>query len=454
MATIRNTANGGTNATAATTANTGGTSGTAFATVSIAGSSAINFSNEQASEGSLSYKFVTNGTDAQYVEWLPTAAASAAFRAYVYMPTLPTAGNGFIRILTAGGGTTLAHILVRNGGDYQIQDSAGTVVFTASPNIPAATWLRVEGSITNGVSTTGTMKVDWYVGDSLTPISGLSANLTAQNFGTANIGRIRFGRTAAFGTWANFYIDALAFADGTTTYIGPQVNAAPTLSLTANQNVSAGVTVNATATASDSDGTISSYLWTVDYSSTTAPTLSGSTTANVSFTSPAAGNLVVLKCVVTDNGGATATSTTEVRIPTSSSPITVLPDDSGKGYTTGGAVFTVFGGAANPSAALSDSNNATGIESAAVTVTSQYTSHRLVPMGNRASFEITVLQLRKTDSGSATAQLNLKQGNSLRESYPLTLTTTATDVVVAVEESVIATFTDMNNIWIELQVDD
>lgn len=454
MAIIRNTANGGTNATAATTANTGGTSGTAFTAVSIAGSSAINFSNEQASEGSLSYKFVTNATDAQYVEWLPTASASVAFRAYIYMPTLPTSGNGMIRILTAGGGTTLAHILVRNGGDYQIQDSPGTVVFTSSANIPAATWLRVEGSITNGVATTGTMKVDWYVGDSLTPISGLSANLTAQNFGTANIGRVRYGRTAAFGTWASFYMDALAFADGTTTYIGPQVNAAPTVTLTANQNVAAGATVNASATASDTDGTIASYLWTVDYSSATAPSLSGSTTANVSFTAPVAGNLVVLKCVVTDNAGATASATTEVRVPTAASPITILPDDAGKGYTTGGSAFTVYGGAANPSAALSDASNTTGIESAAVSATTQFTSHRLVPMGSRASFEVTLLQLRKTDSGAATAQLNLKQGASLRESYPLTLTTTATDVVVQVEESVIATFTDMNNIWLELQVDD
>ena len=226
---ITNNAEGGSNGTSATAGNTGGASGDAFAAVSLSGASTCTFSGEQAAHGAMSYKMGTNGTDVQYLEWLPTTASSAAARVYFYFPSLPTSANGVVRVLTAGGGTTLMHLLVTNM-QVEIQNTAAAKVWdSAGVTVPVGQWLRCEFSIPNGNTATGTMRMDWYAADSTTPIAGLSANITAQNFGTANIGRMRVGRTAAYGTLASFYVDDIGYQDGSTTYLGPALTGvAPT----------------------------------------------------------------------------------------------------------------------------------------------------------------------------------------------------------------------------------
>lgn len=252
MTLVSNSAEGGTAGaacTGGTSGNTGGSSGQYFDTVSVAGGASISFSSSHAHGGSLSYAINTNAQDAEYLEWI-FAAANAAFaaRGWVYFPSLPTAGNAFINVRTASAGTSLLSIVITNA-TVTVQDTNGTTQFTSTAAPPTGQVLRWEIKAVNGGTTTGTMTMDWYVGDSTTPITGLSASLTAQNFGTVAFGRIRMGRPGApSGTWASFYMDDLALNPGATSYIGISTPlATPVLTITGQTDPS---------TPGGSDGTV------------------------------------------------------------------------------------------------------------------------------------------------------------------------------------------------------
>lgn len=445
MAVIKNSAEGGTNTTAVSTGNSGGASGTAWAVVSNAGSATTVFSTDYASAGSLSYKFVTSATDAQFVQWLPTASNSCAVRAYFYFPSLPTSGNGVLRVLTAGGGTTLAHVLVRNDGSFQVSDATGAYVITSSASVvPTGQWIRMEMGLTNPTTSTGTLNFALYLGDSTSAISGSTYNLTAQNLGTAAFGQVRFGRTAAFGTFATFYADGLAWQDGSSTFIGVDTNTAPTVDAGSNQNVSASATVNLSATASDTDGSVASYAWTFDYPTSGAPSLTGSTTATPSFTAGSAGALYVLKCTVTDNGGATASDTVEIRVPVTGA--TDMRPVAGAG--TGVGTWANTGGAASEGAALADESDTTYVESPSVTGTEATRRWRLSPSATKSTAQIA-LRLW-TDTGTANTTIRLYEGATLRQSWTQALTNTATTYTVSLSSGTVAAIGDWGNLFVEV----
>lgn len=290
MTLITNSAEGGTNGTACTGGsggNTGGTSGRYFDVVSIAGSATIKFENTQTHDSSaLGYAINTNAQDAEYLEWLPTTNNAFAARGWVYLPSLPSAGNAFINVRTASGGTSLLTIVINNS-TVLVQDTNATTQFTGTAAPPTGEWLRWEIKATNGVSTTGTMTMDWYVGDSTTPITGLSASLTAQNFGTVAFGQFRIGRPGApAGTWASFYMDDIAYNDGATSYIGPSTTtplATPVLTITGQTDPT---------TPGGTDGTVTvswpAVTGAVRYQAGSAPgnVTSGFTVVNTNVTSP------------------------------------------------------------------------------------------------------------------------------------------------------------------------
>jgi len=418
---IKNSAEGGTATVACTGGvggNTGGGSGRYFDTVSVAGSAGITFSNEQAKAGSLSYKMVTNATDAHYLEWIPTAASAFAARLYLYLPSLPSAGNGFFRIRTAGGGTTLLYVVITNAR-VEIQNTAGTMIWNSgSTTVPTGQWVRLEIKATNGNTSTGTCDMSWYVGDSNTPISGLTATLTGQNFGTSNFGRMQVGRIGAFGSWASFYLDGLAYNDGATTFIGPDANVLPTVDAGAKQDVSSGATVNLSATANDSDGSIAEVEWTFDFPTEDAPELTGEDTLTPSFTAGAEGELYILRCTVTDNDGGTASDTVEVRVPTDDD-VDPLPMD---GVTV--SAWIRVGDAETDGAALADADDDTYTESPDYTLSEQWEEYRLRPMKPRSGLEIDYRHIETAEGG--TIKVRLMEGSTQREEWTISQSTSAT----------------------------
>ncbi|QSX37519.1 PKD domain-containing protein [Shewanella sedimentimangrovi] len=91
------------------------------------------------------------------------------------------------------------------------------------------------------------------------------------------------------------------------------VNQAPTISVT-DGSILEGATINLSAVASDSDGSISSYSW--SQKSGTSVTLSGANTASISFTAPAVteDETLVFTVTVTDDKGATAAKDVTVTV--------------------------------------------------------------------------------------------------------------------------------------------
>ncbi len=95
---------------------------------------------------------------------------------------------------------------------------------------------------------------------------------------------------------------------------GNIANVSPTViiqSISASENT----LVTLDATASDSDGSVSSYSW--ELTSGQTVTLTGDTTSSLSFTTPSvldAGDTLSFKVVVTDNDGATAEATNTVTV--------------------------------------------------------------------------------------------------------------------------------------------
>lgn len=223
---IKNSAEGGTNGTNVTTGNSGGVSGRGWDAVSAAGSSLIQYSSAFAAHGSMSIKIGTNGTDLEYIQWTPTNQTAGALRFYVYFPSMPTAGNSIMKLMNAGATNTLLQLIVTNT-KVQLQDLSGSMKFD-SVNVlpPTGQWLRVELKATTPSTTTGTLSMDWFVGDSTTPITGLSTGaLTGLNLGGSGIGQVFIGRTFAAGSFASFYVDDVAYNPGGTAYIGPEATA-------------------------------------------------------------------------------------------------------------------------------------------------------------------------------------------------------------------------------------
>ena len=95
---------------------------------------------------------------------------------------------------------------------------------------------------------------------------------------------------------------------------GSTANVAPTISLSASENVDSGESFSITASASDSDGSISSYQWT--QTSGQSVTISNATSNTLSFTAPSVTSNTVLtfELTVTDNDNATATASIQVTV--------------------------------------------------------------------------------------------------------------------------------------------
>jgi hypothetical protein len=109
----------------------------------------------------------------------------------------------------------------------------------------------------------------------------------------------------------NAQLDAIYITSGSTGNVSPTVNAGSDQSITLPTS-----TATLTATASDADGTISSYAWT-KVSGPTGGTISAASSASTGLTALAQG-IYVYNVLVTDNSGATASD--QVSVVVSAAP--------------------------------------------------------------------------------------------------------------------------------------
>jgi hypothetical protein len=201
-----NTAEGGTNGTTVTAANSGGLSGVPFDTPVISATCTLTFDNTHPAHGALSYKFQLGGTAGEcYMPWTtgftPVNVPAATFRIKgCYFTANPGATIYLYRVANIAGTNTFG-LALDTAGKLLIKDGGGTIVATMATAIPLSTLFDLEVTA-EVVGTTGTIKVRRYdVADSGDPTDQLSGTVTA----AVPMGRIRWGHTgtgvATVGPW-------------------------------------------------------------------------------------------------------------------------------------------------------------------------------------------------------------------------------------------------------------
>lgn len=234
-----------------------------------------------------------------------------------------------------------------------------------------------------------------------------------------------------------------------TVVVAPAVNIPPTVtSISPNQNVAAGATVNLAATVADTDGTIASQAWTYDYPASGGPALTGGTTLTPSFTAGSAGALYVLRCTVTDNDGGTGFATTEVRVPVAAgSELTPLA-----AYGGTGVAVTNTGGAASEEAALADGtlgspNDTTYLLFAAATAIEVERRWRLKPSVPLNSLVVTP-RVAQDVGGTLVSKVRIYEGNTLKAEWTLAAASTSFGNQTLTMTSVqCAAVGDWGNLW-------
>jgi hypothetical protein len=291
-----------------TTANSGGAAGDAFTVVS---GSTLTFE-------STGMRVVAAASANVYVGWTGVTGATNAMAARGYLGPLSAIPSPnaqvFFNVRSGGGGTSFFNLLVTASGFVQVlSDASGTAIGTTTTALSTGVEYRWEVAATNGTTTTGTVTLRIYVGDSTTVHSQL--DLTGVNIGTTAFGHARFARPAAIGSAWTYDFRKIAFQTGSSTLIGPDVvaNVAPIANAGSDQIVEPWNTVTLTGIDSDSDGTVVTRGWTQTGGS--AVTINGSG-ATVTFSAPAtiAGTTLTFQYSATDNGGLTSTDTMTVTV--------------------------------------------------------------------------------------------------------------------------------------------
>lgn len=398
--------------------------GAVAATVSIGSGGEIQSSSAISHLGGFSARFKGGGTVSQTMR-LPFVASSSqvAVEFYHRAAALPGTSQAIVNVRHSSG--QLARVAVLTTGAVAVQTAAGVnIVSTGSGAWVAGRWNRIAILFDNtGGTTAGVVSVAVYNNDSTTADD--TASSSTADLGTALATTVDIGSPAlSSSTWEHWF-DSFQMNDGATAFIGPYVasNAAPTVTLTGNQNVAVSASVTATATASDTDGSIASYAWTYDYPASGGPTLSGASTATVGFAAGAEGSLYILRCTVTDDDGATAFATTEVRVP-KAGDFGVLPMDGvavGAWTRTGG---TTDGGA------LNDASDATYTESPDYSGTAATEEYRIEPLAARSALQF-VVRTQVTSLGGTTL-VQLMEGATQRQQWTLSQSTAAADQTLTV----------------------
>ena len=131
------------------------------------------------------------------------SAATAYFRWYFYVATLPASGSEPIFQAQQGGGPTKFTLRITSSGTLAAYDSAGTLQATGSTVLSTSTWYRIECQVATGASAAWEVRINGSV-----EISGTA------NVGTGNNGRSAFGKVADIsGQSVDFYYDDIAIDD-------------------------------------------------------------------------------------------------------------------------------------------------------------------------------------------------------------------------------------------------
>lgn len=301
------TAEGGTNGTGLTTANTGGGSGAAFGSttggMSIGANNTMVFSNAQAMNGTYSVLVdrASGSTTAYAQRTLASATARHVARIYVRFAAFPAGNTGVMRFQNSSA-TNAASLFVDSAGKFVLQNAAGTAVFTATTALSINTWYRVEVAVAPGTTTsTGAAEMAYYAGHSTTAIQTMTP-ITTGNFGTvANINYVRVGRYDTSATTGGYYFDNFGNESKGSGLIGPYGVTPPTAGGTGLDN-----TYTFDARTLSLPGAAGALTWSVSYNTGQSLTVTEPVDGYFVFVKSAAGT-AQYTLLVSETGGSSAT---------------------------------------------------------------------------------------------------------------------------------------------------
>lgn len=302
MALIRNTAEGQTNGTALTTANSGGSSGDAFGLVSVVGGTVV-FSTDHAAHGTRGYKITCAASQTVDLRHNGlTGHTSAPWQTWLYLTGNPPSACDIGQIRSASGVSAKVQIDVSAGQPrLKFTNGSSSIVYSTINSIPINQWIRVELLITVGTTATnGRAQGGYWLGDATTAASSFDTAATTDT-GTATVTEYRYGKLTAAPAVPVFYLDDVSTNPGATAFIGPP--AGSTLPVLTASRGSTIVPITATAT----NGGVVSLVQTSGPTATiTGPDATG--LFKVALPSGQATNIVV-SATATNSGGTSAAQT-------------------------------------------------------------------------------------------------------------------------------------------------
>lgn len=429
-----NDASGGTNGVTANTSNTGAPSGNAFSakllgpqnntivfdtsanlgkcyllsqpTAGINGSGGWRWNGFTSSHFALRYA----------LEWAPGS----------FPTTATTIGEAYQVYASARSG----RIGVSGSGKLTLSDSAGTVIWTATNALPATGRIDVALVCVPGTTVSnGTLKAAYWTTTSgfagapaeESPNSGTSA-YGAVNAGVGDITDASFGKLTS-NLWqcsmrqTSYYIDTANTTDALPPAYTPPTNAAPTISPIASITGSAGVASTFTPSASDPDGTISSYAWTVTAYDGAPYTVTGGLTNSTLVITPGAhtaGARYDCTLVVTDNGGTSSAPVTGKLLVPGTVVRPILETSNVGGWTANG----LTNNAVNRIAAVVDGLDTTSDQAPMAPGAPAETRQRVAPLVAGSAWNVNI-DHRLSAAAPGVATIALYEGASQRVAWAI-----------------------------------
>lgn len=216
MTSITWNAEGGSDGTAISTANSGGASGTAW-DVCQRGTNATNeFDSAQKANGSYSALIATGATSTTaYNRWTTAITNLWASgltthygRLYIRTSALPGTNRVFAEWTDAGVTATRATLMLLTTGAIRLRNSSNGTVVTTTATLSVDTWYRIEYRIDG--STTGAYEIHLYALNSTTSIEDIVGGTA--NFGGA-IGAVQYGYVSNGSSLASIWYDGLQVND-------------------------------------------------------------------------------------------------------------------------------------------------------------------------------------------------------------------------------------------------
>lgn len=228
MAIFRNSAEGGTDGTTVTVANSGGDSGDAWDAPHNLNSGDIEFDTAQFSHGAMSYLVQPATSVISEFRKSVTASGTVLCSMYFRTPSIFAATATLIQIRHAS--ATAARLQLTNGAKFRTQNLTDATVSTAVSNALVDTWYRLELRAVRGTSSSnGTIQFAYYLLDNTTAVETFSSTTT--NTGDATTGdftNVRYGRcSSAPADTTNFWMDSIQTATDTEAAAMPLVWPAP-----------------------------------------------------------------------------------------------------------------------------------------------------------------------------------------------------------------------------------